>query len=72
MTKIAMRPKKKFQKNPTKNNVEQKPLWYLKLDPNFFFRQYHSKADGLWISEHTDFQPLHHKLWENLFSEVGQ
>ena len=34
--------------------------------------QYHCKADGPSISEHTDIQPLHYKLWENLFSEFGQ
>ena len=32
----------------------------------------HLKADGPIISENTDIQPLHNKLWENLFSEVGQ
>ena len=24
------------------------------------------------MSDHTDIQPLHHKLWDNQFSEVGQ
>ena len=36
------------------------------------FDQYQSKADGQIISKDTDIHPLHHKLWETWFSEVGQ
>ena len=72
MTKIAMWPKIAFSENSHyKNNLEQKGLWNPKLDPNLLFGQYHCKADGPSISEHTYFKLLHHKLWENLVSEVG-
>ena len=37
-----------------------------------FSCQDNGKADCPIISEHTDIQPLHHKLWYTLFSEVGQ
>ena len=34
--------------------------------------QYHSKADDPSISKDIDIHPLHLKLWETWFSEVGQ
>ena len=40
---------------------------YLKLDIKFFFGQYHCKAKGHNISEHTDIQPWGHKLWAGNF-----
>ena len=43
-----------------------------KTRSQLFVGQYHGKADDPSISEHTNIQPLHHKLWDNLFSEVGQ
>ena len=38
----------------------------------FFFGHNHCKADGPSIPEIIKIQQFHYKLWENLFSEVGQ
>ena len=61
MTKMVMIPKKKvFIK-------KHHPLPPKKFAKNFipiFLGQYHCKADGPSISEHTDIQPLHPKLLE--------
>ena len=42
-----------FVKYPLKKMLK-KGLWCPKLDPSYFADQYHCKADGPIISEHTD------------------
>ena len=73
MTKMAIKPRKSFIRNIPLNNL----FWTKKSKTTqnkiqTFFGLNHCKADGPSISEHTDIQPLYNKLWDNLFSEVGQ
>ena len=46
-----------------KSYLEKQITEYLRLDPNLFLGQYHCKANGPNISEHTDIQPLHQQTW---------
>ena len=56
-------------KIPLKNDVEQKQLKLPKTSSQLGLNHYN--ADGPSISERTDIQPLHHKLWNIFFlSEV--
>ena len=72
MTEMAMKPKNSFFiKIPQKKFMlkEEEKNYKKKLH---FFGQNNCKADGPSIPENIEIQPFHHKLWENLFSEVGQ
>ena len=48
--------------------MEQK----LQKKDQIFVGKNHYKVDGPSIQEIIKIQPFNHKLWKNLFSEVGQ
>ena len=60
---IKIRLKKSFWTKRTKNTQKRR---------KHFFGQNHCKVDGPSIPEIIKVQPFYHKLWKNLFFEVGQ
>ena len=72
MTKIDMWQKKIRQIPITKLFLTKRHLLSKTIFQHFFLGRYHCKVDDPSIKKHTDIQPLHYKLWENLFSEFGQ
>ena len=63
-----MKPKLLLHKNTTKKIILNQNC----QKKNISFGQNHCKVDGPSIPEIIKIKPFHHKLWTNLFSEVGQ
>ena len=70
---MAMKPKIAFFiKIQLKKFFWTKGTKTTKKKDQILFVQNHCKVDGPSIPEIIKIQPFHHKLWKNLFSEVGQ